>query len=200
MEAIAWIILLGAIIYFWREYGKLLKKRFWMWITEKSPYYRVATNMSLTSKALAKYTNDALIRKMMELEAQNRALESQLRELQEKIYAQKQFDEEVEKQKNDKLAEIKDLPVILAPTTPIRVYDADGVFRGFLDSIRGSFSEAYLLIRTPDNELHIFGPDELTNMLLNETSFSEQIKSGVLMIAYDRYNKKVSPEYVRVTV
>ena len=200
MEAIAALILLGALAYFWTEYGKEFRKRFWMWITEKSPYYKVATNISLTSKALKKYTNEALIRKLMELEAQNRALESKLKEIESKITAQKEFKEEVENQENEKIKEVLNLDPILKPLDPIKVYDADGVFRGYLDSIRGTFSEAYILVRTKDNELLIFGPDELTNMLLNETSFADQIRNGILMIAYDRYNRKVSPAYVRVHI
>lgn len=200
METIALILIIGAIYYFWKEYGDDIKKRFWMWITSKSPYFKVATNMSLTSKALRKYTNEALIRKLVELEAQNRALESQLREIQEKLAASKQFDEEVKQQQDEKISEIMKQEPILKPLEPIRVYDADGVFRGYLDSIRGTFSEAYILVRTKENELLIFGPDELQNLILNETSFADQIRNGILMIAYDRYNRKVSPAYVRVHI
>jgi len=200
MDVVALLLLAGSIAYLWREHGAELKRRFWMWITAKSPYFKVATKMSLTSKALRKYTNEALIRKLMELEAQNRALESKLREIEEKMTAQKDFQKEIENQEKEKIDEVLQLQPILKPLDPIKVYDADGVLRGYLDSIRGTFSEAYILVRSSDNELLIFGPDELTNMLLNESSFTDQIRNGILMIAYDKYNKKVSPAYVRVSV
>lgn len=197
---IGWIVILAVALYFYSKYQDQLRERFWKYMAEVNPYYKVATKMSLTSKALQKYTNPALIKKLMELESQVQALESQLADYQEKMQAHKDFQEEVENQESDKVKEILEQPPILVATVPIKVYDADGQYRGYLDSIRGSLSEAYLLVRTDNNELLIFGPSELQNLLLNADSLHEQVKSGVIMVAYDRYNNKVSPEYVRVTV
>jgi len=197
------LILIGVGAYFWSEYGKEWKRKFWLWLAERNPYYKVAKDVSLTSPAMKKYVKEAMIKKMMELEAQVRSLESTLSQIQDKMAASKKFDEEVKKQEDDKINEVLSIPALLKPTAedaPIKVYDADGVFRGYLDSVRGTFSEAYILVRTPDNKLLIFGPDALDNLLLNEQTFVDQVKSGVLMIAYDRYNNKVSPQYVRVTV
>ena len=200
---IAVLVIFGTFLYFWSQYGKEWRRRFWLWLAEINPYYKVAQQVSLTSSALRKYANEALIKKVMELEAQVRRLESQLSDIEQKATASKDFQEEVASQEMEKIKEVLSLPPILKPTSddaPIKVYDADGVFRGWLDSVRGTFSEAYILVRTPKNELLIFGPDELENLLLNEQTFTEQVRSGVLMIAYDRYNNKISPAYVRVTV
>lgn len=200
MEALAWLIIFVVILYIYNNYGSAIKKAFWRWITEKSPYFKVSKKFSLTDKALRKYTSEALIRKVMELEAEVEKLRNTLKEIEEKATKQKEYKEEIDKQTSEEINNIMSTPTLIKPARPIRVYDADGVFRGYLDSIKGTFSEAYVLVRTEDNELLIFGPDDITNLILNETSLSEQLKSGILMIAYDRYNRKVSPEYVRVSI
>ena len=200
MEIVAWLIIAGAVYYFWRNYGNEVKKRFWMWITEKSPYFKVSKEFSLTDKALRKYTSEALIRKVMQLEAQVEKLTNELMEYQQKMQAHKKMEEVLSEQEREKIEEVAQLPTILAPYEPIKVYDADGVFRGYLEGIKGSFSEAYIIVRTPENERLIFGPDELTNLIWSEQSFADQIRSGTLIIAYDRYNRKVTPIYTKVEV
>lgn len=200
MEIIAWLIILFAIYYIWHNYGSEIKKRFWLWITEKSPYFKVTKEYSLTDKALRKYTSEALIKKVMELEAQVNRLVNQLREYQEKMHAHKQFTEAVKEQEEEKIREVAELPTILAPLEPIKVFDADGTFRGYLEAIKGTFSEAYIIVRTRDNKRLIFGPGELSELIWSEQSFADQIREGTLFIAYDRYNNKVSPTYARVEV
>ena len=197
---IAWLIILAAIYYYWVNYGKDIKKKFWMWITEKSPYFKVSKQFSLTDKALRKYTSEALIKKVMELEAQVNSLYNKLYEYESKIRAHKDFKEAIKDQENEKIKEVAELPSILTPLEPIKVFDVDGTFRGYLEAIKGTFSEAYIIVRTKDNRRLIFGPDELSNLIWSEHSFADQIREGTLFIAYDRYNNKVSPTYARVEV
>jgi hypothetical protein len=167
MDVIAVAILLGILLYFYGQYGEEWRRKFWLYMAEHNPYYKVAKDVSLTSSALRKYANDAMVKKLLELEAKVQKYQAQLSEIQQKMSAQKEASEVIDEQIDEKVKEVLKKEILLKPTVPIRVIDADGVVRGWLDSIRGTFSEAYILVRTPDNLLLIFGPDDLSSMILN---------------------------------
>ena len=200
MGVLAWVVIGFAVIYLLAVYWDEIRDRFWRWVTEKSPYFRVSREFSLTDQALKKYTSEALIRKTMELEAEVNRLQNTLKEIEEKMYKHKEFNKQQEEQVDEKIKEVLELPTLLAPVEPIKVIDVNGVFRGYLEAIKGTFSEAYIIVRTKDNERLIFGPDELTNLLWSEFSLNDQLKGRTLILAYDRYNNKVSPSYTRVEV
>ena len=199
MDLLPVAIAIGLLAYYWTHRDQI-NDAFWRWITEKSPYFLVSTDVSLTHRGMRKYINEALAKKVLELESKIAQLEEQLHEYEEKARAFK----DAEKAKNEwvanKIQEILNKNIIMKPPKEVRVFTADYKFVGYLEYVAGTFDEAYAIVRTPRNERKIFGPTRLDELFANERTLGEQIDRGVVFIAYDSQGNKVSPAYIRVEV
>ena len=86
MNYLPWILAFFILAYYiWNRTE--VRDRFWRWITEKSPYFKVATDISLTSKGAQKYLNQALLEKYLALKAEYERLMERYSQLEGAIKA-----------------------------------------------------------------------------------------------------------------
>jgi len=198
-DLIPWVLAFGLLAYYLTHKDEV-REKFWKWITEKSPYFLVATDVSLTSKGMKKYINQALAKKVLELEAKVAQLEEKVHEYESKIQAYVEAEAQKKQWMEDRIKEITSENVLLRPNKEVKVFTTDYKFVGYLECIAGHFDEAYVIVRTPDNERKIYGPAKLQELFVNDKTLGEQIDQGMLVIAYDSSGRKVSPAYLRVEV
>jgi len=199
MDPIPWILAFGLLAYYLTHRAEV-REKFWRWITEKSPYFLVATDVSLTSKGMRKYINQALAKKVLDLEAKIAQLEEQLHEYQSKLQAYAEAEQQKKEWLDKRIEKIVSENIILKPNKEVRVFNTDYKFVGYLECIAGHFDEAYAIVRTPTNERKIFGPAKLNELFINDKTLGEQIDQGMLILAYDSSGRKVSPAYISVEV
>ena len=190
-----------ALGYYYVTHEKEIRDRFWRWIESKSPYFKVATDVYLTEKGMKKYLPAALMSKYLQVKGQLENLTAKLQEIEQKIYASKTAEQAQSEWLSEELQEILSKPILLRPPKIVKVYDADYNFRGYLEYIAGDhFNEVYVVVRTPKNERQIFGPAPINEIIMNDRTLGEQIRSGILVLAYDSNGRKISPVFVRTEV
>ena len=197
MDIIPYALAFGLLAYYYTHRDQIHEK-FWRWITKKSPYFLVATKVSLTHKGAQKYLNKALVRKVLDLEAKLAQTEERLHKYEEAIRAFQDMDKKKQEWEDSKIDEILSKDIILKPKGKVKVFNADYKFVGYLEYVAGSIDEAYAIVRSEDNTRKIFGPAPLNELFINSRSLGEQLKSGMIILAYDSQGNRITPSYVRV--